>query len=141
MKTKWIELPDVTTTRRDVLKVPPVRKHLDSINYYTIPVIYDTATEIQVGDSFDIVVYLEKTYPDLACPLIPPQFEAIMRAWNEKCNAVFSGTTNTFGPIGMLYVHRLPFNPKTAEVSKSRCVATVLGMSSWDDLISGMRQE
>jgi hypothetical protein len=86
-----------------------------------------------LATSFDIAVYFERTYPDLALPLIPPQPEAIMRAWNEKCNAMFSGTTNTFGPIGMLYVHRLPFNPKTAEASKSKCVVTVPGVSSWDD--------
>ena len=56
-----------------------------------------------------------------------------MRAWNEKCNAVFSGTTNTFGSIGLLYAHGLPFNPETADISKAKFVATVPGMKSWDD--------
>jgi glutathione S-transferase len=96
-------------------------------------VIHDTSTDEKIGDSFDIAVYLDKTYPHSGSRLIPHQSEAIMRAWNEKCNAVFSGTNNTFGSIGLLYAHGLPFNPATAEQSKAKFVATVPGMNSWDD--------
>ncbi|KIW04588.1 hypothetical protein, variant 2 [Verruconis gallopava] len=56
-----------------------------------------------------------------------------MRAWNTKCDAVFSGASNTFGSIGLMYAHGLPFNPETAEQSKSNFVAKVPGMTCWDD--------
>jgi glutathione S-transferase len=132
-RTQWVELPDVTSTRRNVLNMPPTRTHLDGSDYYTLPVIHDTSTDTKVGDSFDIAVYLDKTYPDPERCLFPPRSKAIMCAWNEKCNAIFSGTNNTFGSVGLLYAHGLPFNPATAEQSKAKFVATVPGMTCWDD--------
>lgn len=123
----------MTTTRRDILKVRPVRQHLDGSDYYTLPVLHDPTTGSKVGDSFDIALYLDKQYPDSKRVLIPSGSEASMRKWNAMCDAVFSGTNNTWGSIGLLYAHGLPFNPETAEVSRRKFVDTVPGMEKWDD--------
>lgn len=61
--TIWVPLPDVEKVRRSV-KVPACRKFGDGSDYYTLPIITDPNTDEAVGDSFDIAVYLQKTYPD-----------------------------------------------------------------------------
>ena len=113
--------------------MPPCRQHLDGSDYYTLPVLHDQSTNTKIGDSFDIAIYLDRSYPDPSRTLIPSGSEAQIRAWNEKCNAIFSGTNNTFGSIGLLYAHGLPFNPETAEVTKKKFVDTVPGMGKWED--------
>src|SRR5690606_4693633 len=71
--TAWTHLPEVAKTRK-ALDMPAVRKFADGTDFYTLPVIHDLATNSKVGDSFDIAVYLQKTYPDAgAGDLFPEQ--------------------------------------------------------------------
>jgi len=70
--TTWVPLPDVEKVRRN-LQVPACRKFGDGSDYYTLPVLEDTNTGDKLGDSFDIAVYLQKTYPDSGLDLFPEQ--------------------------------------------------------------------
>ena len=71
--TSWVALPDIAKVRSS-LKVPPCRKFADGTDFFTLPVIEDPATDSLVGDSFDIAVYLQNTYPNSgAGDLFPPQ--------------------------------------------------------------------
>lgn len=70
--TTWVPLPDVEKVRRSI-HVPACRKWGDGSDYYTLPVITDPNTRESIGDSFDIAVYLQKTYPDSGLDLFPKQ--------------------------------------------------------------------
>ncbi|CAD0042810.1 unnamed protein product [Aureobasidium pullulans] len=60
--TIWVPLPDVEKVRRSV-KVPACRKFGDGSDYLYLSSQIPTPMRA-VGDSFDIAVYLQKTYPD-----------------------------------------------------------------------------
>ncbi|KAJ7615039.1 hypothetical protein DFH06DRAFT_128280 [Mycena polygramma] len=151
--TSWVELPDITKTRKS-LGVPPCRKFADGQDFYTLPILRDPNTDTCIGDSFDIAVYLEKTYPDSGESLFPsdsshmgldytspfanlvspvplseinttPEYRHYAR-FNREVDATFTAYV-------ILFAHGMPFNPATAEVTKAASVARA-GMRSWDDL-------
>ncbi|KAK6000831.1 hypothetical protein QM012_003556 [Aureobasidium pullulans] len=70
--TTWVPLPDVEKVRRS-LKVPACRRWGDGSDYYTLPVVTDPNTNENIGDSFDIAAYLQKTYPGSGQDLFPEQ--------------------------------------------------------------------
>uniref|UniRef100_UPI0030131EA1 Glutathione S-transferase n=1 Tax=Colletotrichum tofieldiae TaxID=708197 RepID=UPI0030131EA1 len=144
--TSWVALPDISKVRGS-LKVPPCRKFADGTDAFTLPIIEDPATDSLVGDSFDIAVYLQKTYPKSgAGDLFPPQsldyvfkhngilvplsecreseFPEYAR-FNMNIDAAF--TTHT-----QLTVQGFPFDPATAEATKAEFVRRG-GVSCWDD--------
>lgn len=70
--TQWVQMPDITKVRQ-ALGVPPCRKFADGTDFYTLPILTDSATGAKIGDSFDIANYLQETYPDSgAGDLFPP---------------------------------------------------------------------
>ncbi|KAI8966318.1 hypothetical protein F5Y11DRAFT_354465 [Daldinia sp. FL1419] len=72
-KTIWVPIPEIEKVRRG-LNVPACRKLADGKDFFTLPVLVDPNTNSKIGDSFDIAVYLQKTYPDSgAGDLFPPQ--------------------------------------------------------------------
>ncbi|KAJ1323449.1 glutathione S-transferase N-terminal domain-containing protein [Microdochium nivale] len=71
--TTWVSLPDIPRVRTS-LGVPPCRLHATGEGYPTLPVLVDHATGTKTGDSFDMAVYLDETYPDAgAGRLLPPR--------------------------------------------------------------------
>ncbi|KAF3484118.1 uncharacterized protein GIQ15_03442 [Arthroderma uncinatum] len=145
--TSWVPLPDVAKVRSS-LKLPAVRKFADGSDFYTLPIIEDPTTNSSVGDSFDIAVYLQKTYPDagagdlfpaqtidytftpdsaIAVPLsdIPESGFPEYAKFNVHVDAAFSAHAQ-------LSVQCFPFDPATAEISKAE-FARRAGVSSWDD--------
>lgn len=60
--TTWVGMLDIAKVRR-ALGAPACRKFADGDDFYTLPVVQDHATGSLVGDSFDIALYLEQTYP------------------------------------------------------------------------------
>ncbi|KAI0835300.1 hypothetical protein F5Y06DRAFT_289203 [Hypoxylon sp. FL0890] len=62
-KTIWVPLPDIGKVRQG-LGVPACRTLPDGSDYYTLPILVDPNTGSKIGDSFDISVYLQKTYPE-----------------------------------------------------------------------------
>ncbi|KAJ5159740.1 uncharacterized protein N7482_006744 [Penicillium canariense] len=145
--TSWVALPDVSKVRRS-LKVPACRKFADGVDFFTLPIIEDPATESLVGDSFDIAVYLQKTYPTSgAGDLFPPQaldyvftpdlptliplsecsesdFPEYAR-FNVNVDAAFTAHTQ-------LSIQCFPFDPATAEISKAEFVRRA-GATCWED--------
>ena len=61
--TTWVALPDIAKVRSS-LHVSAVRKFADGTDYMTLPILSDPSHDALVGDSFDIAVYLQQTYPD-----------------------------------------------------------------------------
>ncbi|PNH51752.1 hypothetical protein VD0002_g6804 [Verticillium dahliae] len=60
--TKWVALPDIVNLRT-TLQVAPTRKFADGSDFFTLPIIEDASTGTTLGDSLDIAVYLQQTYP------------------------------------------------------------------------------
>lgn len=129
-KTNWTELTQVTQVRKS-LGAAPVRKHwVDDSDFYTLPVIVDHAASNTVGDSLDIALYLERTYPNTDAsaggPLFPGGTEGLHRAFNVHVDTIFSQHV-------ILACHGIPFNPQTAAESHAEfCRRT--GKEKWEDL-------
>jgi glutathione S-transferase len=146
--TTWVPLGDIARVRK-AIGASASRKFADGSDFYTLPVITDSTTKSVVGDSFDIAVYLQKTYPnsgagdlfppqtlDFVCPheiaiLVPlspikdntyPEYAR----FNMNVDAAFTVYTR-------LMVHAFPFDPATAEANKAEFVRRA-GVASWDDL-------
>ncbi|KAK4656337.1 hypothetical protein QC762_310450 [Podospora pseudocomata] len=62
-KTEWVQMLDITKVRKG-LGASACRKFADGADYYTLPVLKDSTTGAIVGDSFDIALYLQETFPD-----------------------------------------------------------------------------
>ncbi|KAJ7136022.1 hypothetical protein C8R44DRAFT_769497 [Mycena epipterygia] len=123
-RTEWVELPDVASVRQKI-GAAPVRKFWDGSSFHTLPVIHDASTGQVVGDSFDIALYLDKTYP--AGPtLFSPSTIALQAAYNAYADSFFQ-------PFLPLCIHGIPFNPETAEVSKA-AFCWRAGKERWDEL-------
>ncbi|KAL5356279.1 hypothetical protein BJX96DRAFT_104704 [Aspergillus floccosus] len=145
--TTWVPLPDVSKVRRS-LKVPACRKFADGTDFFTLPIIEDPATNSSVGDSFDIAVYLQNTYPDSgAGDLFPPQNldyvctpEIASLIPLSDCSdsqypeyAKFNVNVDAaFTAHVQLTLENFPFDPATVEASKAEFVRRA-GMKSWDD--------
>ncbi|SJM87349.1 uncharacterized protein ZBIST_3538 [Zygosaccharomyces bailii] len=145
--TSWVALPDIAKIRKD-LKVPPCRKFADGTDFFTLPIIEDPVTGSLVGDSFDIAVYLQKTYPNAgAGDLFPPQtldyvfkHDLPLFVPLSECSdsdypeyAKFNVNVDAaFTAHVQLSIQGLPFDPATAEVSKAEFVRRA-GATCWED--------
>ncbi|KAL0480733.1 hypothetical protein AKO1_007008 [Acrasis kona] len=128
-ETRWVELPEVESTRR-ALGVAPVRKLPNGEDFYTLPVIHDTSNGIFVGDTFDIALYLDEKYPN-ATELIPKSSVGLMSVFNAKVDAIFT-------PSAAIFAHGMPLNPETAEQTKTKFVARAKQFGSqattWEEM-------
>ncbi|KAL1622316.1 hypothetical protein SLS56_008753 [Neofusicoccum ribis] len=145
--TTWVALPDIAKVRSS-LKVLPCRKFADGTDFFTLPIIQDPATDSLVGDSFDIAVYLQKTYPDSgAGDLFPPQtidyvFENKFTLLVPLSDCRDSGFPEyarfnvnvdaAFSAHAQLTVGGFPFNPATAEATKAEFVRRA-SVTCWED--------
>lgn len=146
--TKWVPLADIPQVRRS-LGVPACRKFADGSDYCTLPMITDPTTNSSVGDSFEIAVYLQQTYPNSGGDLFPPQMLDFVYATdlatfaplsqcNESSHSEYARfNTNVDAALSAhvrLLVDGLRFDPATAEANKAEFVRRA-GVSSWDDLL------
>ncbi|EKG10026.1 Glutathione S-transferase [Macrophomina phaseolina MS6] len=144
--TSWVPLPDVAKVRSS-LKVPACRKFADGTDFFTLPIIEDPATNSLVGDSFDIAVYLQSTYPNSgAGDLFPPQtidytftHDPALIPLSECRESPFPeyakfnvNVDAAFTAHVQLTVQGFPFDPATAEVSKAEFVRRA-GVTCWED--------
>ncbi|KAK3938333.1 hypothetical protein QBC46DRAFT_390583 [Diplogelasinospora grovesii] len=154
--TSWVALPDVAKVRSS-LKVPPCRKFADGTDFFTLPIIEDPATDSLVGDSFDIAVYLQNTYPNSgAGGLFPPQtldyvftHDLALLVPLSECResefpeyAKFNVNVDAaFSAHAQLAVQGFPFDPATAEISKAEFVRRA-GVTCWEDFaLAGEERE
>lgn len=144
-------MSEIFQVRRTV-GAPASRKFADGSDYYTLPMLTDSNTNSIIGDSFDIAVHLQKTYPasgagdlfpaqtldfvyahDLAlfAPLSvrPADADDNLRAYaqfNTHVDAVVSAHVP-------LLANGLPFGPATAETIRAELVRRG-SVASWDKL-------
>lgn len=147
--TSWVGMLDITKVRQS-LGQPASRKFANGSDFYTLPMIQDTATNATVGDSFDIAVYLQRTYPDSGGgDLFPaqtldytfvPSYEIPVplskrddggfpeyARFNTNIDAAFSAHVQ-------LMLEGIPLDPATIDQTKAQFVRRA-GVSSWDDFI------
>jgi glutathione S-transferase len=145
--TSWVALPDIAKVRSS-LKVPPCRKFADGTDFFTLPIIEDPATDSLIGDSFDIAVYLQNTYPNSgAGDLFPAQtidyvftHDLALLVPLSECResefpeyAKFNVNVDAaFSAHVQLTVQGFPFDPATAEISKAEFVRRA-GVTCWED--------
>ncbi|OBT55754.1 hypothetical protein VE04_03844 [Pseudogymnoascus sp. 24MN13] len=157
--TSWVRMPDISKVRSG-LNVPACRKFADGSDFNTLPIIHDPATNTYKGDSFDIAVYLQQTYPDSgAGDLFPVQkldyvvdhdltlliplseirgtdFIDYAR-FNQNIDAAFTAH------VGLM-AYGLPLDPATADITKAEFVnrAAGAGVRSWEDfkMVGEMRE-
>ncbi|KAE8158564.1 hypothetical protein BDV40DRAFT_275440 [Aspergillus tamarii] len=144
--TSWVALPDIEKVRRN-LNVPACRKFADGTDFFTLPIIEDPATDASVGDSFDIAVYLQKTYPNSgAGDLFPPQtldydfkHPMILIPLSECRDSQFPeyakfnmNVDAAFTAHVQLALQGFPFDPATAQASKAEFVRRA-GVTCWED--------
>ncbi|KAI2601741.1 hypothetical protein GGR54DRAFT_645734 [Hypoxylon sp. NC1633] len=122
-KTQWVELPEVSSVRKQ-LDAAPVRFFDDGKPFYTLPIIQDQSTGQIVGDSFDIALYLDRTYPN-GPPLFVPSTVGLHAAFNAQVDRIF-----TSGHL--LFTHGLPLNPATADQTRAEFERRT--GTSWDEL-------
>ncbi|KAJ4411645.1 hypothetical protein N0V82_008982 [Gnomoniopsis sp. IMI 355080] len=126
-ETSWTDLSKVAEVRKG-LGAAAVRKHdIDGGDFHTLPVIVDHSKGQTVGDSFDIALYLDQTYPSREGEpvLFPPLSAALHRSFNSHVDKVFTDFV-------VLGIPGLPFDPKTAEISKAEFCRRA-GRKSWDE--------
>ena len=74
-KTSWLEYPDIEPLAKKI-GAEPTDIFPDG-PYYSVPIIHDPSTSSVVADSFKIVQYLDKTYPDT--PILIPKGTAALQ--------------------------------------------------------------
>jgi len=146
--TTWVPLGDISRVRKGI-DVPAARKFADGSDFHTLPMITDSTTKSSVGDSFDIAVYLQKTYPNSgAGDLFPPQkldfvcthdmaFIVPLSQINDSSFAEYArfnmNVDAAFTVHAILMAQGLPFDPATAEANRAEFVRRA-GVASWDVL-------
>lgn len=79
----------VITPLREKLGVPANRTLPDGTPYHTLPVLQDLSTEEIIGDSFEIALYLDRTYPDHP-RLFRPSTTGLTAAFNAQVDGIFT---------------------------------------------------
>ncbi|KAG0060502.1 hypothetical protein BGZ89_012226 [Linnemannia elongata] len=145
--TSWVQLPDIANVRRS-LGVPAARKFADGSDFHTLPMLSDPTHGTIIGDSFDIAVYLQKTYPDSGSgDLFPPQkldyvfpYDLAMFPLSERNDIEFAEysvfNTNVdaaFSTHMLLMAHGLPFDPAIRDIAIADFVRRAQA-PSWDDM-------
>ncbi|KAF8625627.1 hypothetical protein AX17_006812 [Amanita inopinata Kibby_2008] len=108
-KTEWVEYPDIQAKCKG-LGIGPTEYNQDGSPYYSLPAIYDPTTKTAIADSYHIVRYLDKTYPD--SPRVMPE--------GTEALQYFPLFSHAMGPNTPLWSFALPtthgiLNPRSQE--------------------------
>lgn len=107
-QTKWIDLPDIASVRQE-LGVPANRTLPDGTTYHTLPAIQDLSRGKIVGDSFEIALYLDRTYPT-SPTLMQPGTTGLTAAFNAQVDGLFTKY--------VVLADQMPFDARIAEKVK-----------------------
>lgn len=144
--TKWVSLPDIGRVRQ-ALEVPPCRKFADGTDFFTLPILVDPSTNSKIGDSFDIAVYLQKTYPASGVgDLFPPQvldytYDQQLPAWapplsERRRDPEYDEYSKFNRDVDMAFTYHVGlmgyYLPLDSEASKEEFIRRA-GVSSWED--------
>ena len=124
-RTEWIDMPDIASLR-ERLGVPANRTLPDGSPYHTLPVINDPSTGAILGDTFEIALYLDRTYPAPTYPvLILPNTTGLTAAFNAHIDGLFTKY--------VALCDQMPWDPRIADTVKS-IFAQRFGITSYEDL-------
>ncbi|KAL7620178.1 hypothetical protein AAE478_009171 [Parahypoxylon ruwenzoriense] len=152
--TTWVSLPDIAQVRR-ALGVPACRKFADGTDFFTLPILVDSSTNSTIGDSFDIAVYLQRTYPASgAGDLFPPQvldftFDHDFPLWapplSERKETEYEEYSKFNTLIDAAFTAHVGlmgyYLPLDSEASKDEFVRRA-GVTSWEDFeVKGEERE
>ncbi|KAH8823343.1 hypothetical protein DL96DRAFT_1617293 [Flagelloscypha sp. PMI_526] len=79
-ETKWIEYPEIEPTAKTISAEPTTFRPDTGKPKYTVPMIHDASTGTTISDSWNILNYLEETYPDKPS-LIPKGTKSLMKVF------------------------------------------------------------
>ena len=127
-RTEPVDMPDITALRTK-LGVPANRTHVDGTPYHTLPVVQDLSTNTILGDTFEIALYLDRTYPDAPMLFLPGTI-GLTAAFNAQVDTLFTKFTGLCGAM--------PFDPQIADAIWE-IFAKRFGVKSPDEL--AMKEE
>lgn len=87
-RTEPIDMPDIASVRQK-LGVPANRTLPDGSPYHTLPLIHDQSTGAFIGDTFEIALHLDKTYPSNP-PLFRPGTTGLTASFNARVDELFT---------------------------------------------------
>jgi len=151
-KTSWVDLLDIAAVRRG-LDCPATRSFRDGSDFFTLPILQNSATGEIIGDSFDIANYLEDTFPHSGGCLFPPNStrtgldyespnkdmlflvpltsrEGAKNSDYARFNVQIDATFTAY--VGLVAEY-LPFNSDTTEATRTVFLKRA-GLKSWDDM-------
>ncbi len=115
-QTQWVEMPDIASVR-EKLGVPANRTLPDGTPYHTLPVIQNTATGDLIGDSFEIALYLDNTFPE-GPRLFRPHTTGLTASMNARVDGIFTKFAGlctkmpfdpaVLGAVGAMFAKRIP---------------------------------
>ena len=117
-------MPDITSVRQK-LGVPANRTLPDGTPYHTLPAIHDLSTGKIIGDSFEIALYLDKTYPKLPT-LIQPGTTGLLAAFNAQVDGLFTKY--------VALADQMPFDARILEKVKDIFVKRFGGPAAFEKL-------
>ncbi|KIJ59653.1 hypothetical protein HYDPIDRAFT_100338 [Hydnomerulius pinastri MD-312] len=94
--TTWVEYPDIEPLLKSKGAKPT---QVNGLTVYTLPVIEDPSTGAVISDSYDIALYLDKTYPDTP-KVIPDGTQALIEAFHSGILTAFKDTILLSSVIG-----------------------------------------
>jgi glutathione S-transferase len=122
-KTEPVDMPDIASVRQK-LGVPANRTLPDGSPYHTLPLIHNPSTGGFIGDTFEIALHLDRTYP--AGPqLFRPGTVGLTAALNARVDEMFTKY--------VALSDNMPF-PKESEEKIYGMFSSRFGLSSLDEM-------
>jgi len=87
-RTEAVDMPDIASVR-EKLGVSANRTLPNGSPYHTLPLIHDQSTNAFIGDTFEIALYLDRTYPQHP-PLFRPGTIGLVAALNNRVDDLFT---------------------------------------------------
>lgn len=127
-RTEWVQMPHITDVRLK-LGVPANRTLPDGSEYHTLPVLQDQTHNTIIGDSFEIALYLDKTYPDNP-RLFKEGTIGLTAAFNAQIDTLF---TTYVGLADRMILDPLTLNESMAIFAKRAGVASLGQLKMTDE--------
>ncbi|KAH8823342.1 hypothetical protein DL96DRAFT_1617291 [Flagelloscypha sp. PMI_526] len=89
-ETKWVEYPEVEPAAKAISAEPTTVRPDTGKPKYTVPMIQDTSTGKTISDSWNILNYLEDTYPE-SPSLLPKGTKGLMKVFIASVNKKLVG--------------------------------------------------
>ncbi|KAF5367702.1 hypothetical protein D9758_009851 [Tetrapyrgos nigripes] len=117
-KHHWLEYPDIEGIAKSI-GADPTSKKPDGSPRYTVPFIYDSTTNKVISNSFDIVEYLDSTYPDTT-KMIPEETRLLQSVFADSEHTLVGQFM--YPVIGKTMTKRTPspITPRNLEAVKAR---------------------